>query len=106
MLNTKDALRVYLNESNYKKTLNKNELKVYKKLRRERKVEVVLAWLNDEPVNLLDKERVESINKGTLTQELTNTKSIKNIDELIKQNDKVISQNEQIIQLLKKLIDK
>lgn len=80
MINAKDALKVSWKESSYKKTLSKEELSVYKSLSRERKDEVVFAWMNDNPVDLLDNERVESINNGTLTQELTNTKSTENLE--------------------------
>ena len=61
----KEQNKIAWNEGKYKKSLNDSELKVFKSLNRIQKDTVVLQYLKDEPLNLLDDNSVNLINEIT-----------------------------------------
>ncbi|MBN4910173.1 hypothetical protein IDG46_09340 [Staphylococcus sp. EG-SA-13] len=80
MANTKESIKASWKESSYKKTLSKEELKVYKQLNRNEKDDVIIAWTNGKPVNLLDENVIEGINKGEFSKALLDEKSSERLE--------------------------
>lgn len=54
MASVKDSMKIGWQEGNYKKSLSREELVIYKSLNRVTKDDVILAWIKDKPVNLSD----------------------------------------------------
>ncbi|MEB5757445.1 hypothetical protein [Mammaliicoccus sciuri] len=82
MASTKDALKVSWKESSYKKTLSKEELNVYKSLKRNEKDDVVISWLNGNPINLLDDNNLNNIKNGNVENELNNQKNSMRLENI------------------------
>lgn len=61
----KEQNKIAWNEGKYKKSLNDYELKMFKSLNRIQKDTVVLQYLKNEPLNLLDENSISLINEIT-----------------------------------------
>ncbi|WP_323706946.1 hypothetical protein P3U62_08440 [Mammaliicoccus vitulinus] len=82
MATVKESMKVSWKESGYKKTLSKEELAVFKTLNRDKKDDVVLAWINGTPVNLLNEDALKSVNNNTLEIDLNTQKNIEHLEKL------------------------
>lgn len=80
----KEQNKIAWNEGKYKKSLNDSEIKVFKSLNRMQKDTVVLEYLKDQPINLLENNAIEVINK--ITYEDTG-EIVKSKEELVKEKE-------------------
>ena len=80
----KEQNKIAWNEGKYKKSLNDSEIKIFKSLNRMQKDTVVLEYLKEQPINLLENNAIEVINKITYedTGEIVKTK-----EELMKEKE-------------------
>ncbi|PTE46829.1 hypothetical protein BUY75_02490 [Staphylococcus epidermidis] len=82
----KETVSIGWKEGPYKKTLSKEELKVFKSLKRTQKDNVVLQYMRNKPIDLLQDDIVEKINQliknefsiGQTETELLNVKEKEN----------------------------
>ncbi|WP_239700240.1 hypothetical protein [Mammaliicoccus sp. D-M17] len=82
MATVKESMKVSWKESSYKKTLSKEELSVFKSLNREQKDDVVISWLNGNPINLLDDNNLNDIKNGNVENELNNQKNSMRLENI------------------------
>lgn len=80
----KEQNKIAWNEGKYKKSLSDSELKVFKSLSRNQKDTVVLQYLKNEPLDLLDENTIDLINKITYQE----------TGEVVKSKDEVIEEKE------------
>lgn len=59
MISFKDQTKISWNESKYKKSLDKNEVKIFKSLSRKEKDYLILFYINEEPVDLSESDAIE-----------------------------------------------
>lgn len=59
MISFKDQTKISWNENKYKKSLDKDELKIFKSLSRKEKDYLILFYINEEPVNLSESDAIE-----------------------------------------------
>lgn len=80
----KEQNKIAWNEGKCKKSLSDSELKVFKSLSRNQKDTVVLQYLKNEPLDLLDENTIDLINKITYQE----------TGEVVKSKDEVIEEKE------------
>ncbi|WP_232165141.1 hypothetical protein [Staphylococcus nepalensis] len=80
----KEQNKIAWNEGKYKKSLSDSELKVFKSLSRNQKDTVVLQYLKNEPLDLLNENSIDLINKITYQE----------TGEVVKSKDEVTEKKE------------
>lgn len=94
MISFKDQTKISWNESKYKKSLDKNELKIFKSLSRKEKDYLILFYINEEPVDLSESDAIEILRDKINEIELED-KQLKREKEVEARNMK-IEKNKQV----------
>ena len=93
MISFKDQTKISWNESKYKKSLDKDELKIFKSLSRKEKDYLILFYINEEPVDLSESNAVDILRDRINEIELEE-KQLKREEE-IKASNKKIEKNKE-----------
>ena len=88
MISFKDQTKISWNESKYKKSLDKDELKIFKSLSRKEKDYLILFYINEEPVDLSESDAVDILRDRINEIELEE-KQLKREEEIEASNKKI-----------------
>lgn len=88
MISFKDQTKISWNESKYKKSLDKDELKIFKSLSRKEKDYLILFYINEEPVNLSESDAIDILRDRINEIELEE-KQLKREEEIEASNKKI-----------------
>lgn len=93
MISFKDQTKISWNENKYKKSLDKNELEIFKSLTRKEKDYLILFYINEEPVNLSKSDAIDILRDRINKIELEDRKLKK--EEKMEVNNKKIEKNKE-----------
>ena len=88
MISFKDQTKISWNESKYKKSLDKDELKIFKSLSRKEKDYLILFYINEEPIDLSESDAVDILRDRINEIELEE-KQLKREEEIEASNKKI-----------------
>ncbi len=88
MISFKDQTKISWNESKYKKSLDKDELKIFKSLSRKEKDYLILFYINEEPVDLSESDAIDILRDRINEIELED-KQLKKEEEIEASNKKI-----------------
>ncbi|WP_241959387.1 hypothetical protein [Staphylococcus haemolyticus] len=88
MISFKDQTKISWNESKFKKSLDKDELKIFKSLSRKEKDYLILFYINEEPVDLSESDAIDILRDRINEIELED-KQLKKEEEIEASNKKI-----------------
>lgn len=88
MISFKDQTKISWNESKYKKSLDKDELKIFKSLSRKEKDYLILFYINEEPVDLSESDAIDILRNRINEIELEDNQ-LKREEEIEASNKKI-----------------
>ena len=88
MISFKDQTKISWNESKYKKSLDKDDLKIFKSLSRKEKDYLILFYINEEPVDLSESDAIDILRDRINEIELEE-KQLKREEEIEASNKKI-----------------
>lgn len=107
MISFKDQTKINWHESKYKKSLDRDELKIFKSLTRKEKDYLILFYINKEPVDLSESDAIDilrdRINEIELEdRQLKREKEIKDSNTKIEKNKQIEkNKDEKLIKFFK-----
>ncbi|MCW9140954.1 hypothetical protein NR218_07870 [Staphylococcus sp. SUC_1.2] len=93
MISFKDQTKISWNESKYKKSLDKDELKIFKSLSRKEKDYLILFYINEEPVDLSESDAIEIL-RDRISKIEFEDKQLKRDEEIEASNKKIENNKE------------